>query len=859
MFDFLFKRLARNKIVVPVPAAQVVSDAKAAQEVAKQAALTQAGALKGRESEAVEFILQCVFADARLKAAEHIHAKALQERVLQAMRNTDRRVSRLMQSRIDASVKLALCEQQAMQYIGNARLLLQDAKLTPNQVVDLDRAWTTIATPPASLQQEFESFRTALGERLMAQAVLQRAVMDVLVKLRSMVNESSVLRPSEMADMLDAMEAEGAKFSVAAEAASLPKHLLQELAQESQSFRARLDALKQRHEAIVARQDALAQWEAQEPLSLKKEELQQLWRALPGVPGNSQDTLSSDLNARFESLLRQTAAPAAISGPAPVVEKKLTGQALKQDFIDVLEQMEAALEAGLLQVAAECDKTLRAIDVKAVQASESQMARLSRVRAELAHLLGWAKWGGNVSREELVKAATELPAQQLQVSELAKKVGGLRERWKSLDVSAGPAAKELWVRFDLACTTAYAPAAEHFQQLAEERRQNSLKAQSMIAEFRLFATKSLLAVAGSTAVDWKAVAQFCQNQRQAWQRLGTIERKEKKQLDAEFAQVMHALADPLEHQRKIEVKRREQLIAEAEEIRPDDRAALDALRGLQERWQECAKSLPLDRRDEQALWLRFRSACDAIFARRKEVAQAADVDRHAQLQAKEAVCATLEAAAEEPDAVDAVIHKILRESQEAWGRIGYVPRASEQTIEARYAAAVAALELRLDSAKRAARASQLHALSEKMRLCHGLEGALVHSQVVDASYLEQWAALPRLSDDIDGALEKRFSDVQAAFLANDRNYAAMLTANRTQLSQEILRLEIATGLDSPAELSRERLKMQVEVLQSSLKMGHKSLSQDEQLCALCTLAALVDAQDSSRITQLLAQMAGTKT
>ncbi len=144
-------------------------------------------------------------------------------------------------------------------------------------------------------------------------------------------------------------------------------------------------------------------------MSLNKEELQQLWRALPHVPGNLQDAVLLELNARFESLLRQTVAPATSSESAPVVEKKLTGQALKQDFINVLEQMETALDSGLLQAAAECDRTLRAIDVKAAQASESQMARLSRVRAELAHLLGWAKWGGNVSREELVKAAMELP------------------------------------------------------------------------------------------------------------------------------------------------------------------------------------------------------------------------------------------------------------------------------------------------------------------------------------------------------------------------------------------------------------------------------------------------------------------
>ncbi len=192
------------------------------------------------------------------------------------------------------------------------------------------------------------------------------------------------------------------------------------------------------------------------------------------------------------------------------------------------------------------------------------------------------------------------------------------------------------------------------------------------------------------------------------------------------------------------------------------------------------------------------------------------------------------------------------------GESAIVPRASEQAIEARYAAAVAALELRLDSAERSAQAAQLHALSEKMRLCHGLEVALVHSQVVDASYLEQWVVLPRLSGEIEGALQKRFSDVQAALPANDRSYAAMLEANRTQLSQEILRLEIVAGLESPAELSRERLKMQVEVLQSSLKMGHKSLSQDEQLYTLCALPAVADAQDSSRISHLLAKMGAAK-
>ena len=102
MFDFLFKRLARSKAVVAAQPVQTVSDNKAVLAMARQTALMQADALKGKESEAVEFILQCVFADARLKAAEHIHSSVLQQRVLHAMRNTDRRVSRLMQARIEA-------------------------------------------------------------------------------------------------------------------------------------------------------------------------------------------------------------------------------------------------------------------------------------------------------------------------------------------------------------------------------------------------------------------------------------------------------------------------------------------------------------------------------------------------------------------------------------------------------------------------------------------------------------------------------------------------------------------------------------------------------------------------------------
>jgi hypothetical protein len=78
---------------------------------------------------------------------------------------------------------------------------------------------------------------------------------------------------------------------------------------------------------------------------------------------------------------------------------------------------------------------------------------------------------------------------------------------------------------------------------------------------------------------------------------------------------------------------------------------------------------------------------------------------------------------------------------------------------------------------------------------------------------------------------------------------------------DLLRLEIAAGIDSGAEFARERLKLQVEVLQSSLKSGHKSghgsgaQAGEPSLTALLALPALADARTETRIEHLLARQA----
>lgn len=870
MFDFLFRRTAKKPLAVQ-PAPQVApSEIKARQELARQAALEQAGTLDGQEAAAVEFILQCGFADARLIAAAFVSSQPLQERVHGAMRNTDRRVARLMQGKIEASQQLARCEQRAQQCLEQARRLAADPQLTPNQVADLDRDWAAIDLPAGQTRQTFETVSAALHDRLTCQAQLQRALIDALAALRTLASTLDDVAPDVSAAALDRLALTLEQHAAAAEAPALPKQLLPTFLQELDAARRKLavqqQVQQQRERQLSERAAMLAGWEAEPSSALDASSLRRQWQALPAPAAEPQESAEAELEARFQVLVQATLAaamPAAVSTePAPAAPKPAATQQpastpvtaaqlqeQKQRFAEALDAMEAALEQGLLQAACEHDKVLRAIDVKSCKPSAAQAPRLARARADLAHLMGWARWGGNVSREELLKTAEELPEQQLALTELAKKIGSLRERWKSLDVSAGASSRELWQRFDAACSSAYEPVAVHYRQLADERQQNAVNAQALLEQLRSLSA----ATQDAGEVDWKIVAQQCQRIQQAWLRQGTIERKEKKRLDAEFSAALALLAEPLARQRAAAIERRESLIAEATQIRADDRNVPEELRALQASWQQQSLSLPLERRDEQALWLRFRQACDAVFARRKEAMQVADADRLQNLQQKEALCAELEAVAEaSPEA----LRKILREMQDGWARIGYVPRAAEQQLARRFDAALAALQQRIDAVKRAAQTGELDALQRKLTLCQTVEAAIAQAApaLPDTDWAVEWSAVAPLAASLESTLQTRFSAAMTAVAANDSAYAAMLADNCVQLGQELLRLEILLGCDSPADMSRERLRMQVEVLQSSLRAGQQQITPQQQLAALCALPAATDAQSAQRITVLLQKM-----
>jgi hypothetical protein len=818
MFDFLFKR-ATDQQADPqaAPATPELGEVAAASASRRDEQAQRAAALNGDEAAAVALILQSEFAGVRLTAAEHVKSQPYLEQVVQAMRNTDRRVAKLMQGRLDAIRYQQAEYQKAQACLEQAQRLLQDEKLTPNQVAELDRQWKIVAEVP-SLTAPFEAARAALAARLEAQVTLQRTIIDAMAAVRQLPSAAS---REEAGQALERYVAAQADYQQAPEHNALPRHLLSDYAQ----------ALEQTRAALAAPVRPVKPVEEAEPAAAQ--------------PAAAAAVDASSASAELASAPAPAARAPQKSAKQPAAQKETD-----KKFLETLDAMEAALAEGLLHAAADHDKWLKEHKTRLTPA---QTDRLNHVRAELKRLGDWARWGGNVSREELVKAVEELPAQGLAMTELAKKVGSMRERWKSLDAVSGHAPKSLWERFDTACTNAYAPAAAHFKQLADERHANAAKAQALVSE-----TQAMAESAASEGADLKNVAAAGQRLRQVWGRLGTIDRKEKRKLDQAFDKALAQMLAPLSEQRKIETSKREQLIAEAEALQPSERHTLDKLRNLQERWQEQAKALPLERKAEQALWQRFRAACDAIFAKRKETAHAADHERKAHLHAREALCKELESATFSGDdkAQLAAIAKTLRDAAAAWNASGAVPRAAEPKINQRYHNAVGAVQAQAEAIKRRAGAAQANALRDKLRLCQALENAIgtdgaAEGGTIDAAdWQSRWNALPPLGGEYERALHGRFTAALAALDGKRGAYAEQLERNRGKLLDEVLRLEIVAGVDSGAEFARERLKMQVEVLQSSLKSGQKPQSASAAYLQLCAMPALADARTTSRIEQL---------
>ncbi len=155
-----------------------------------------------------------------------------------------------------------------------------------------------------------------------------------------------------------------------------------------------------------------------------------------------------------------------------------------------------------------------------------------------------------------------------------------------------------------------------------------------------------------------------------WQRFSRARNGFDKARRVHFAQ--------LEHTRAEAKAAKEELAAEAERLATstDWSATAGDFKRLMDRWRAAGRA---NRADDDALWLRFKTAQDAFFAAKDAVAAEDDESYRANLEVKEALLAEAERILPVTDV--AAARAQLRSVQDRWESAGRVPRADLERTE----------------------------------------------------------------------------------------------------------------------------------------------------------------------------------
>jgi len=219
--------------------------------------------------------------------------------------------------------------------------------------------------------------------------------------------------------------------------------------------------------------------------------------------------------------------------------------------------------------------------------------------------------------EDVATQAVDAPIEVVRVPamggrKMQETLRGLREQWKKIDKEAAPN-PALWKRFDTACNRAHEVVDAWLKEARAQTTAHKAQRLALIEEVKAWTA------AHSNGPDWKGVARQLHQFAQRWRESGHLSEKMFADLQPQWKAAIHAAHEPLEAAQKASLARRHALIAEAQALGAAPSLRVDAVKALQQRWQEEAHTVVLDRKIEQKLWDSFRQPIDEAFARKSSV------------------------------------------------------------------------------------------------------------------------------------------------------------------------------------------------------------------------------------------------
>ncbi len=268
------------------------------------------------------------------------------------------------------------------------------------------------------------------------------------------------------------------------------------------------------------------------------------------------------------------------------------------------------------------------------------------------------------------------------VIEAFHKLQKLHEEWRE----AGPVANEfkdlLWERFKEASAVINRRHQEHFEHIKEEQKHNFEMKSELCSKL-----EELVSADYAGRKEWNQASEELMNIQKIWKTIGFAPKKEntkiyerfRKLCDDFFEKKRQFFTDAKSdmdnnYQAKVELCIQAEALAESDDWKKTTNLLLD----LQRQWKEIG---PTSRKNSEAVWKRFRAACDKFFNRKSEYFGNLDQQYEANLAARRQLIEQIRAFVPQ-EGVD--LMEAIRGFQQRWSEIGFVPAKEKDAIHKEY-------------------------------------------------------------------------------------------------------------------------------------------------------------------------------
>ena len=290
----------------------------------------------------------------------------------------------------------------------------------------------------------------------------------------------------------------------------------------------------------------------------------------------------------------------------------------------------------------------------------------------------------NLEAKVALCEAAEALAEQVNIVEAFRKLQKLHDQWRETGPVAPEQKEALWERFKAASSVVNRRHQEHFESIKQEQVKN-LEAKVALCE----AAEALVATVPASHKEWnKANERLIELQGQ-WRTIGFAPKKDNAKIYDRFRvacdkffELKHSFYADVKDDMEQNLVQKVALCEAAEALTGGDdwKAATDRLLELQAEWKKIGT---VSRRHADAVWRRFRAACDKFFENKSAHFANVEGGYADNLQKKQALLEEMNAAD-----VKAGGYDLIKEYQRRWSEIGFVPIKHKEEIAKLYKQAI---------------------------------------------------------------------------------------------------------------------------------------------------------------------------